>query len=252
MSSLAIASTMFGCVLASSLTAMWLARRLPEAHLVGESRDVVKLGLGVIGTLTALVLGLLVSATKGTYDTQSGMVKQLAAELGMLDRLLARYGPDANDARARIRPLIQAVQDQFWPSDGAAVDFRGGPSQSAGEAVFEAVAKLDPQTDAQRLLKARAQDTLVELGRVRQRLAVNSERSIPLPLLAVLGFWQAVLFAGFGLLAPRNATALTVLIVCMASVSGALFLVMELDRPFEGLVRVSDTPLHSVMSHLGE
>src|SRR5262245_10419787 len=102
MSSLAIACVMFGCVLVSTLAAMLIARRLPEEHLSGESRDIVKLGLGVIGTLTALVLGLLVAATKGTYDAQSGTVKELAAQMAVIDRVLARYGPEAGDARERL------------------------------------------------------------------------------------------------------------------------------------------------------
>lgn len=253
MSSLAIAGIMFGCVLASTLVAMLIARRLPERHLGGESRDAVKLGLGVIGTLTALVLGLLVSATKGTYDAQSGTVKDLAAQVAVLDRILARYGPEAADARARLRTLAQAVLDQVWPHDAnAPIDFSGGPSRQAGEAFYDAVAALEPKTDSQRLLKSRAQEMTVGLGQLRQRLVVNGERSIPPAMLVVLGLWQAVLFAGFGLLAPRNATTLAVLVICMASVSGALFLVMELDRPFEGVVRVPDTPLRSVVSHLGE
>jgi hypothetical protein len=253
MSSLAIASVMFGCVLASTGAAMLLARGLPEHHLSGESRDVVKLGLGVIGTLTALVLGLLVAATKGTYDAQSGTVKELATQLAMLDRVLARYGPGAAEARARLRTLTQAVLDQVWPHDSAAtIDFGGGPSRPAGEALYEAVAALDPKDDSQRLLKAQAQQMTIGLGQLRQRLVVNSERTIPAPLLVVLGVWQATLFAGFGLLAPRNATTIGVLIVCMLSVAGALFMILELDRPFEGVVRVPDAPLRAVMSHLGE
>jgi len=253
MSSQTTACVMFGSVLVSTLTAMMIARRLPEHHLSGESRDVVKLGLGVIGTLTALVLGLLVAATKGTYDSQSGTVKELAAQFGVLDSVLARYGPEAGEARTRLRALAQAVLDQAWPHDAAAtIDFSGGQSRQPGEAFFEAVAALEPRTDLQRLLKSRAQELILGLGQLRQRLVVNRERSIPGPLLVVLGVWQSALFAGFGLLAPRNATTIAVLVICMLSVSGALFLILDLDRPFEGLVRVSDAPLRSVLSHLGE
>lgn len=252
MSSLMIASVMFSCVLASTVAAMLIARRLPGHHLNSESKDVVKLGLGVIGTLTAMVLSLLVSSTKGTYDAQSGTVKELGAQLGVLDRVLGQYGPEASEARAQVRVLAQAVLEQLWPSDDAPADFSAGPAKSAWERIFVAVAALEPRADSKNLLKSRAQEILVGLGNIRQRLAVNDERSIPGPLLVVLGVWQAVLFAGFGLLAPRNGTTITVLVVCMLSVSGALFLVMELDRPFAGMVRVSSTPLRSVMSHLGE
>jgi hypothetical protein len=253
MSSLAIACVMFVCLLVSTLAAMMIARRLPEHHLSGASKDVIILGLGVIGTLTALVLGLLVDATKGTYDAQSGTVKELAAQVAVLDRVLVRYGPEAGEARVRLRTLADTVLDQVWPYGiTATIDFSGGPTRQAGEAFFEAVSALEPKTDSQRLLKSRAQEMTVGMGQLRQRLVVNSERSIPTPLLVVLGVWQAVLFAGFGLLAPRNATTIVVLVVCMVSMSSALFLVMELDRPFEGTIRVSDMSLRSVISHLGE
>jgi hypothetical protein len=140
-----------------------------------------------------------------------------------------------------------------WPKDSTTpIDFSAGPSRQAGEDLYEAVAALEPKTDSQRLLKSRAQEITVGLGQLRQRLVVNSERSIPAPLLVVLGVWQATLFAGFGLLAPRNATTISILVICMVSVSGALFLVLELDRPFEGTVRVSDTSLRAVIAHLGE
>lgn len=252
MSSLAIAGLMFACVLVSTLVAMFVARRLPQHHLASESRDVIKLGLGTVGTLTALVIGLLVSATKGVYDTQSSTVKDLAAQVAAIDRLLARYGPDAADARAKLRVLAQSSLDQLWPHDASPIDFSGGQSRPAGEALYEAVAALDPKTDSQRLLKSRAQDSVLGLVSLRQKLVVNSDRSIPVPMLVVLGVWQAVLFAGFGLMAPRNTTAMAVLVICMLSVACALFLILELDRPFEGMVRVSDTPLRTVISHMGE
>lgn len=253
MSSLAIACTMFGCVLTSTLMAMLIARRLPQHHLSAESRDVVKLGLGVVGTLTALVLGLLVSATKGTFDAQSGTIKELAAQMALADRVLSRYGPEANDARAKLRTLAESVMDQVFPRETSkAIDLSGGPSRTAGEAFFDSAALLMPTTDPQRLLKSRALEISVGMGQLRQRLVVNDDRSIPAPLLVMLGVWQGVLFAGFGLLAPRNATTVVVLVVCMISVSGSIFLIMELDRPFAGIVRVSDVPFRSTLSHLGE
>lgn len=253
MSSAAIAFAMFGCVAAGAVLAMVLARRLPAHHLASESRDVIKLGLGTIGTLTALVLGLLVAAAKDTHDTQSGTVKELAAQLAVLDRILARYGPEAGEARARLRSLTHAVREQVWATDSAGpLDFSGGPSRAAGEALYDSIAALEPKTDSQKMLKSRAQDLTVGLSHLRQRIVIGSERSIPAPLLLLLGAWQAALFAGYGLLAPRNATAIGILIVCMLSVACGLYLILELDRPFDGLIRVSDAPLRSVLAHLGE
>lgn len=253
MNSLAIACTMFGCVLASTLVAMMIGRLLPEHHLSDASRDVVKLGLGVVGTLTALVVGLLVSSTKGTFDTQSGTIKELAAQLAMVDRVLARYGPSAEPARKELHTLATAVLDQMSPTDpSTAVNFSGGKSRVPGETLFELIGGLEPTTDSQKLLKSRAQELVADMGQLRQRLVVNDGRSVPPILLIVLGIWQSVLFAGFGLLSPRNVTAAAVLVICMLSVSSAVFLVMELDHPFAGIVRISDAPLRTVITHLGE
>lgn len=253
MSSLTIASVMFGSVFVSTLGAMLLARLLPKHHFSDDSKEVVKLGLGVIGTLTALVLGLLVTATKGTFDAQSATVKDLAGQLAVLDRVLAGYGPEAEEARKHLRGFLQAVLGQFWPHEvSAPVGSAEHPSRTAGLILLEAITALDPKTEVQRLLKGRGQDMIIGLAQTRQRLVVTDEDSIPVALLVVLGCWQAVLFAGFGLLAPRNGTAFTVLIVCALSVAGALFVVLELDRPFDGMIRVSNEPLRAVLAHMGE
>lgn len=252
MSSLTIACLIFGGVLLSTLVAMALAQRLPEHHLGSETRDVVKQGLAVIGTLTALVLGLLVSSTKGTFDAQNGTIKEVAMQIAMTDRLLARYGVETKAARAQLRELAEAALQQMHPEAAAPVDFSGGRSRDVGDALFESIAALEPANDTQRMLRSRAQDIVVNMAQLRQRLVVNDDRTLPWPLLVMLGVWQAVLFAGFGLLTPRNVTAFGVLLISMVSVSGAIFLVLELDHPFSGIVHVSDVPLRSVIGHLGE
>jgi hypothetical protein len=93
---------------------------------------------------------------------------------------------------------------------------------------------------------------MIGMAQTRQRLLAQKESSIPIPFLVVLGFWLTILFGSYGLLAPRNLTVLTVLIVCMLSVAGALFLVLEMDRPFDGIIRVPSAPLREVLSRLGE
>src|SRR5262245_66175689 len=118
MSSLAAAGLVFGCALAAALVAMRVARRLPESHLSSESRDVVKLGLGVIATLTALVLGLLVASAKGTFDAQDGAVRQLATDFSLLDRYLAHYGPETKELRDLLRRIVAVSVDRLWPEAG--------------------------------------------------------------------------------------------------------------------------------------
>jgi Protein of unknown function (DUF4239) len=253
MSSLTIACILFACVFVAGMLAMWAARSLPGHHLAGDSKDAAKQGLALIMTLTALVLGLLVATTKGTFDTQSSAVNQLAGNVVLLDRILARYGPETKEARELLRTTVGVVLEDIWPDESARPGSRNPAEATAvKEALFDKVADLAPKTEAQTLLKARALAILIDIAQTRERMIAQKESSIPLLFLVVLGFWLVILFAGYGLLAPRNPTVITILIVCMLSISGAVFLVLELDRPFEGTVRVSSAPLRAALSRVGE
>jgi hypothetical protein len=253
MSSLTIACIVFACVFGAALLAMLAGRLLPEQHLSGESKDVVKLGLATIATLAALVLGLLIAAAKGTYDAQSNAVKELAAKVLLLDRLLAAYGPQTQEARELLRRAIALTSERLWPGTGArGAELAPGEARAEAEAFYAKVAGLAPKDDAQRALKARALDVTADLLQTRLRLFAQKDSSIPTPFLVVLVFWLVILFAGYGLMAPRNATVVAALLVCALSVSGAILLILELDKPFQGIMQVPSAPLREAISRLGE
>src|SRR5262249_7360054 len=98
---------------------MFLRGLLPEQHLSADSKDVVKLGMGLLGTTSALVLGLLIASAKSSFDTQSNEVKQGAADILVLDRTLAQYGPETKDVRELIRRTVNVRLALTWPEDGA-------------------------------------------------------------------------------------------------------------------------------------
>ncbi len=252
MSSLAIAGLVFACIFGASLLTMFLGRALPANHLNAESKDVVKLGLGVIATLTALVLGLLIASAKGTYDTQSNSVKQMSANVVLLDRLLARYGSETKELRELLHRGVTIIFDSLWPHDGQKATLTPGAAMTEMETFYDKLGEFSPKTDAQRVIKGRALDLTTELGQTRLRLAAQKDSSVPSPFLVVLVLWLVVLFGGYGLMAPRNATVVVVLIVCSLSISAALFLILELDRPFDGIVRVSSIPFQEALSRLGK
>ena len=253
MSPFAVMSIVFACIFGGAMLAMILGRALPEPHLRPESKDTVKQGLAMIATLAALVLGLLVAAAKGSYDTQTAAIKQLSADVLLLDRVLARYGPETKEERDLLRRAVLLMLNRLWPdSGGQTANLSPGEARAEAEAFYEKLSGLSPQNDAQRALKARALDISNDLEKTRLRLFAQKESSIPLLFLVVLVFWLTILFAGLGLLAPRNATVIAMLIVCTLSVSGAIFLILELDRPFEGLMRVPSAPLQGALSQLQE
>jgi hypothetical protein len=162
---------------------------------------------------------------------------------------LARYGPETKEARSLLQRSTAETIERFWPTQGKgsiAVDPRTNPV----EALYDKVEALTPQNDTQRSMQSQALTLAADVGRMRLLLFEHLGASIPVPFLAVLVFWLCIIFASFGLFAPRNATVITVLCVCALSVSGAIFLILELDRSFEGLLQVSSAPLRAALAQL--
>ena len=114
MSALGLSLIAFACIFGTALLSMFVRNALPEHHLNADSRDAIRLSMGVIGTMSALVLGLLIASAKSSYDAKNGQVKQIAANVILLDQLLAQYGPDARDTRVLLRRSIASMVDKIW------------------------------------------------------------------------------------------------------------------------------------------
>jgi len=249
-SATAIGLIVFALVFGSALLAMFVRDSLPEHHLSADSKDVVKLGIALIATMSALVLSLLIASAKSAFDTRSNQLVQASADIILLDRGLARYGPEAKEARALLERSVAATVEQFWPAEGVrpiAID----PKATPVEAVYDKIEQLSPQNETQRSLRSQALTAAADVGRTRLLVFENLGSSIPVPFLVVLVFWLCIIFTSFGLFAPRNATVIAVLCVCALSVSGAIFLILELDRSFEGLLQVSGAPRRAAFAQLG-
>src|SRR5262249_47153982 len=208
------------------------------------------LGIALIATMSALVLSLLVASAKSAFDTRSNQLTQASADMILLDRALARYGPETNEVRALLKSSMAVTLERFWPAEGTkriTID----PGRSPTEVLYDKVEALKPQSDQQRSMQSQALTLAAEVGRTRLLVFENLGASIPVPFLVVLVFWLCIIFASFGLFAPRNATVISVLCVCALSVAGAIFLILELDRSFEGLLQVSSAPLRAALAQLG-
>ena len=251
MSTIAIGGTVFACVFGGALLGIFLRAVLPDHHLSSESKDVVRLGTGLLATMSALVLGLLIASAKGSYDVKNSELTQMAANVVLLDRVLAHYGPETKDARDLLRRSVARALDLMWPTNGSR-SAELNPAATGAEDLYENIQALSSPTEAQRTLRAEALRIAVDLGRTRALLFAQSGSAIPLPFLGILVFWVAVIFVSFGLFAPRNATVVATLFVCALSVSGAIFLIVELDRPFQGFLRVSSAPLRTALASLGQ
>jgi hypothetical protein len=251
MSPMSVSLLAFALALVGILLGSFMQRLLPEGHLGADSKEVVKLSMGVVATLAALVLGLLVASAKSTYDARESEINQLTANVIVLDNLLAKYGEEAQAARISLRQAIPAVVDRIW-REAQSVPLQSTPFKAAaeGEAFYQKVQELQPSSDIQRGLQVRIVQVTNDLMQSRFLLFSHLGGSIPVPFLAVLLFWLVILFAGFSLMAPANATTLASLVICALSVSGAIFLILELDQPFSGLIVIRSEPLRNALPAL--
>jgi hypothetical protein len=242
-----------GIIFVTTLGGIWLGtllrRTLPRHHLNDHAKDVVRLGVGLIATIAALVLGLLIAAAKGSFDTQTTQVKQITANLILLDNILAQYGPEARSVRRDMRDAVGPFDDRLWREKQARTT---GPFEPnvAEERVYSEIQKLSPNSDVQRLLQTRAVQVSNDLAQLRFMLFVESESLIPTPFLAILAFWLVIVFASYSLFSPLNVTLFTCLSLFAFSAACAIFLILELGRPFTGLMMVSSAPLRNALGML--
>jgi hypothetical protein len=249
-SPIAVSLIAFLIIMAGAVAGGVLRKTLPGHHLADDARDVFRLGAGLIGTIAALVLGLLIASAKSSFDTQRSQVQHITADLVLLDQLLAQYGPEARPIRELMRQAVDPLIGRIWRESRAANDAPFAATTVAEDA-FATIGELAPQTDAQRSLKARAIQVSTELAQTRLALFVQAGSSIPMPFLGVLVFWLAIIFASFSLFARLNPTLIAGFVVFALSASCALFLILEMSQPFAGLMQIPSAPLRNALAPLG-
>jgi hypothetical protein len=253
MNALVASLVAFGCIFGGILIGMAIRTALPEHHVSSESKDVLKLGIGMIATLSALVLGLLIASAKGTFDTTNSELKQTGSKIILLDRTMAGYGPETKEARDVLRRSVISALDRVWPEEKTEqMGAKALPATAGAEDVQGKLLQLSPQNDIQRWLQSRALQLSGEVAEAGWLLIEQQgESSLPKPFLVMLVIWLTIIFFCFGMLSPRNATVITVLLICVLSVASSLYLIQELDRPYQGLVKVSSGPLRHALMQLG-
>jgi hypothetical protein len=248
---IAVTLVVFACAFGGAMAGIFLGSALPEHHLSVESKNAVQLGMGLVATMSALVLGLLVSSAKTFYDTQSTEMTGMSAKIVVLDRLLAHYGPETRDARHQLRVALAANLDRVWPQE------RTGTSEQEArpgddDEVLETIQALSPADDKQRLLQAQAVSMAISIGQNRALMIEQRTGSVSKPMLVVLVLWLAMVFFSIGIFAPRNATVIASFFISALSVSGAILLILEMYTPYRGLIAISSAPLRLALAHLGQ
>jgi len=240
----------FAVILAGGLVGWETRRRLPAHHLTDETKNFISVSTAVIATLSALVLGLLISNANSSFNALGGDVTTLSAQIIRLDQILRRYGPDTQPARELLRRYAEQKDADLFPEDPA--DFRiGDPSTYALFQDFEdALLALKPGNARDRWWMGQALALAGKIGDARWLLAQRLGQGTPRTFLVLVVFWLTLLFASFGLFAPPNLTSAVTLALCALAVAGALGMILELEQGFGGLVHVSSRPMRQAVEAL--
>ncbi len=237
----------FAFVFGGALLGMYVV--LSENHLREDVKDVVRLSTGLIGTIAALVLGLLIASAKSSYDARNTQIKQITSNIILLDALLEQYGPDARNLRFALRNAVPPMVDRIWNEGG---NGKSAPFVATAEALafVKKVQELEPDNEEKRALQARVLSAIADLSQSRLALFAQAHDSIPMPFVAILIFWLTMIFVSFGLFVRPNPIAVTAFFVGALSISGAIFLILEMDRPFSGFIQISSEPLLHALAPL--
>ena len=251
--SLKVAVISLACIFGGALLGRVLRGFLPDHHVSGKSEDALKVGAGMIATLAALVLGLLVGSAKSTLDNANNAIVQSSTKVILLDRTLARYGPEAKDAREQLRRSVETLVATLWPEDKAALaNVHAFEHSNSIDAMLTMLTALKPTDDEHRGLRAQALQLVSDIQQIRWQAIEQEQATLPIPFLAVMLFWLCMLHVSYGLLAPNNLTVVVVQFVGALSVSGAIFLVLEMNRPLDGMIKVSSAPMLKALQFLGQ
>lgn len=257
MSAVAISAIVFACVFGGALFGISLRAVLPEQHLTPDSKNAVTVAMGLVATLSALVLGLLVGSAKASYDTQSTAVTNMSAQLIMLDRVLSHYGPETRPIRADLRSAAIRFLNHTWPGGPPVTDSNpSGPGTSTthtggAEVFLDELQKLTPKDDEQREIRTQAYTMVMGLGQTRWLMYEERATGVSIPMLVILVFWLTAIFVSFGLFSPTNLTVVSALGVAALSVSAAILLILEMYKPYTGLIRIPSTAFRSALDVMG-
>ena len=245
-----LATSLIICVIliGGALTGALLRRLVPERHLDTHTKDVVRLGCALIATIAGLVLGLLINSAKTSFDAQSDQVRQLTANVILLDHLLEQYGEQTRPIRNQLRIAAAAVADRIWNERSSSTTIY--LATTAGAAVEQSIRSFTPANDSQRLYHSQAVQTINAILQARLALFEQSNVRMPTPFLVVLVFWLFILFVSFSLFSPINPMALGAIVVIALSASGAIFLILEMYQPFSGMMQIDSGPLRHALASL--
>jgi hypothetical protein len=249
MHALAVSSLVFALVFAGSLAGMTIRRAVPETHFTPEAKDTIRLAIGLVVTMTGLVLGMLVSSAKTFYDGEKNQVAEMSSQIILMNDMLAAYGPETKQARIEALGFVEDAADRIWPKEKSAL-FQLRPANHS-EDFYKEVQSLVPKNDTQASDKAQLLSLNMSLKKGYWLMYLQTVQTpIPTPLLGVVTSWLVAIFISFGMFAPRNLTVMATLIICAMAVSAAIFIILSMYAPFSGILRISPAAVRDAVHQM--
>ena len=252
MSDLAIGAEAGVLTFVFGFAGMWLQKLLPEAHMTSGARDMIGAVMGLIALLLALVLGTLVGSAYGFYATQKANVENMAARAIQLDMALKQFGPEGDQMRAGMAGGFRQAYEAIWVKD---LDPNAYPISNLVETftpVNLGLARLQAKTPEQIAALPTINVSAGIIVQTRLLMALQLASPISWPLLGVVVSWAMLLFAGYGVLARLNGTAVTAAFIGAFAVGSAVFLILELNQPFSGAFRIPAAPMQQALAVLNK
>jgi hypothetical protein len=249
MSVLAMSSLVFVLVFGGALAGMAVRRVKPDDRFVPEAKDSIRLAIGLVVTMTGLVLGMLVSSGKTFYDSEKSQVAEMSSEVIFISDLLRAYGPETVQLRVEAHDSVEEIVDRIWPKDRTQ-SFQLKPTTKGAE-FYEQVELLVPRNAEQAAVKAQLLAAILNLRKTYWFLYLQSEQtSITVPVLWAVTLWLVVIFFSFGIFAPRIPNVFLTFGICAMAVSIAIFIILSMNSPFTGAFRISPAAVHDVLSQI--
>ena len=240
---------LFFCLVLASLGSLVVYKKLPSHHRDEDTHAIIKLATNLFVLMTSLVLGLMISTAKGTFESIERNVHNFATDLILLDRSLALYGQEASDVRQRLVAYVQGEFNETWtrnsrsPIDDVAAERL---LSDVGNAITSIKPQEPDRIDLWQDIRARFQKVMES----RWVVAEQSAGTIPTPMIIVVMVWLVLIFASFGYRAPQNIVVVGTFIMAAALVSCAVYLILDMDVPYAGPIQVSPAPLQRVIAEM--
>ena len=251
MTDILVAVIVFGLIFGGALLGMFLASVLPDQHLSPEARDVIRIVMAMLATLSAVVLGLLTGSAISSLAEKESELRNAGVQFILLDRALAEYGPETKNTRDLLKQVLAERIGQIWPEEGGHVSLTALGGGAGVNLVQRDLFALSPQTDQQRWLQSNALQFTKNIAESRWTTVEQIGSRFPWPFFVVVVFWLAIIFASFGLFAPRNLSVTAALFVAALGLAGAIFMILEMDQPYRGVVKIPSTALRIALDQLG-